>query len=138
MTFVTGSPCTEHLHGGFLPLSPSETSDCTRPLWTWPPPSPPSLASCSRGIIVGAAKEPKLEQNCWELLVHQECRRYFLLLLFFSFQIGVGCHSLLQGNLPRPGMEPRSPALQAKEVPFHFFIFIVDLQCCVRFCYITM
>ena len=26
---------------------------------------------------------------------------------------GVGCHFLLQGNLPTPGIEPRSPALQA-------------------------
>ena len=26
---------------------------------------------------------------------------------------GVGCHFLLQGNLPDPGIEPRSPALQA-------------------------
>ena len=26
---------------------------------------------------------------------------------------GVGCHALLQGNLPDPGIEPRSPSLQA-------------------------
>ena len=26
---------------------------------------------------------------------------------------GVGCHALLQGNLPDPGIEPRSPTLQA-------------------------
>ena len=26
---------------------------------------------------------------------------------------GVGCHALLQGNLPNPGIEPRSPAFQA-------------------------
>ena len=26
---------------------------------------------------------------------------------------GVGCHALLQGNLPNPGTEPGSPALQA-------------------------
>ena len=30
---------------------------------------------------------------------------------------GVGCHSLLQGTLPYPGMEPRSPALQADSSP---------------------
>ena len=30
---------------------------------------------------------------------------------------GVGCHSLLQGNLPDPGIEPRSPALQADSLP---------------------
>ena len=28
--------------------------------------------------------------------------------------IGVGCHALLQGNLPNPEIEPRSPALQEK------------------------
>ena len=27
---------------------------------------------------------------------------------------GVGCHVLLQGNLPKPGIEPGSPALQAE------------------------
>ena len=27
---------------------------------------------------------------------------------------GVGCHFLLQGNLPHPGIEPGSPALQAE------------------------
>ena len=26
---------------------------------------------------------------------------------------GLGCHFLLQGNLPDPGIEPKSPALQA-------------------------
>ena len=30
---------------------------------------------------------------------------------------GVGCHALLQGNLPNPGIEPRSPALQADCLP---------------------
>ena len=29
----------------------------------------------------------------------------------------VGCHALLQGNLPNPGTEPRSPALQADSLP---------------------
>ena len=29
----------------------------------------------------------------------------------------VGCHALLQGNLPNPGIEPRSPALQADSLP---------------------
>ena len=31
---------------------------------------------------------------------------------------GVGCHALLQGNLPNPGIEPRSPELQAHSLPF--------------------
>ena len=30
---------------------------------------------------------------------------------------GVGCHFLLQGNLPDPGIEPRSTALQADSLP---------------------
>ena len=30
---------------------------------------------------------------------------------------GVGCHALLQGNLPNPGIEPRSPSLQADSLP---------------------
>ena len=30
---------------------------------------------------------------------------------------GVGCHAFLRGNLPNPGIEPRSPALQADSLP---------------------
>ena len=30
---------------------------------------------------------------------------------------GVGCHFLLQGNLPNPGIEPGSPVLQANSLP---------------------
>ena len=30
---------------------------------------------------------------------------------------GVGCHFLLKGNLPNPGVEPRSPVLQADSLP---------------------
>ena len=29
----------------------------------------------------------------------------------------VGCHALLQGNLPNPGIKPRSPALQKDSLP---------------------
>ena len=29
----------------------------------------------------------------------------------------VACHALLQGDLPHPGIEPRSPALQADSLP---------------------
>ena len=31
--------------------------------------------------------------------------------------IGVGCHALLQGVLPNPGIEPGSPALQVDSLP---------------------
>ena len=34
---------------------------------------------------------------------------------------GVGCHFLLQGNLPGPGMEPRSPALAGRVFTEHLF-----------------
>ena len=34
-----------------------------------------------------------------------------------SKNTGVGCHALLQGNLPNPGIESRSPALQADSLP---------------------
>ena len=30
---------------------------------------------------------------------------------------GVGCHTLLQGDLPYPGLKPRSPSLQAVSLP---------------------
>ena len=30
---------------------------------------------------------------------------------------GVGCHALLQGNLPNPGIKPKSPAPQADSLP---------------------
>ena len=30
---------------------------------------------------------------------------------------GVGCHALLQGNLPNPGIKPRSPTLQVDSLP---------------------
>jgi len=30
---------------------------------------------------------------------------------------GVVCHALLQGNLPDPGIEPKSPALQGDSLP---------------------
>ena len=30
---------------------------------------------------------------------------------------GVGCHAVLQGDLPNPGIEPSAPALQADSLP---------------------
>ena len=30
---------------------------------------------------------------------------------------GVGCHFLLQGDIPNPGIEPESPAMQADSLP---------------------
>ena len=57
--------------------------------------------------------------------------------IFPGKNIGVGRHSLLQGNVPDPGIEPRSPAMQAdsllSEAPvlnITFFIFNFYLKCC--------
>ena len=36
---------------------------------------------------------------------------------FFRQEHGVGCHFLLQGYLPDPGMETGSPTLQADSLP---------------------
>ena len=36
---------------------------------------------------------------------------------YLGQNIGVGSHSLFQGNLPNPGIEPRSPALWADSLP---------------------
>ena len=36
---------------------------------------------------------------------------------FPGMNTGVGCYFLLQGNLPDPGIEPGSPALQADALP---------------------
>ena len=36
---------------------------------------------------------------------------------FLGKSTGVGCHFLLQGNLPDPGIEPGFPALQAEALP---------------------
>ena len=36
---------------------------------------------------------------------------------FLGNSTGVDCHFLLQGNLPDPGIEPRSPTLQADALP---------------------
>ena len=40
----------------------------------------------------------------------------------------MGSHSLLQGNFPYPGIEPRSPALQANSLPYEPPSSLVKLQ----------
>ena len=60
-----------------------------------------------------------VDQSCWTLYDPMDCS------LPGSFRpwdspgknTGVGCHSLLQGGLPNPGIEPGSPALQADSLP---------------------
>ena len=60
---------------------------------------------------------------------------------FSSKNTGVGCHSLLQGDLPDPGVGPKSPALQADSLPSeplrelreapkftHLFIYLFTFQ----------
>ena len=36
---------------------------------------------------------------------------------FLGKNIGVGCHFLLQGGLPNPGIKPGSPAVQVDSLP---------------------
>ena len=57
--------------------------------------------------------------------------------IFPGKNIGVGRHSLLQGNLPDPGVKPRSPAMQADSLlskapvlNITFFILNFYLKCC--------
>ena len=52
---------------------------------------------------------------------------------------GVGCHFLFGGNLPDPGIEPMSPALQADSLLLsyqrHVFICVCVYMCvCVCVC----
>ena len=35
---------------------------------------------------------------------------------------GAGCHFLLQGDLPEPGINTRSPALVSRTFPNHYFL----------------
>ena len=62
------------------------------------------------------------------LLSHFSCVRLFMIPWIIGHQAplpwdspgkntAVGCHFLLQGNLPNPGIEPKSPALQADSLP---------------------
>ena len=61
--------------------------------------------------------------NCeWVILIivqQDELQPTRLLCLWDSLgkNTGVGCHFLLQGNLPNPGVKPRSPTLQADSLP---------------------
>ena len=50
----------------------------------------------------------------------------------------MGCHALLQGNLPDPGIEPRSlmsPALAGGFFFFFFFYHRVTWEALVNLCY---
>ena len=44
---------------------------------------------------------------------------------------GVGCHSLLQGNLPNPGIETGSPALQVDSLPLSHWGSPLQFSCSV-------
>ena len=50
---------------------------------------------------------------------------------FFRQEYGVGCHFLLQENLPEPGIEPRSPLLS--EPPRKHKTHIYTLKVCVLY-----
>ena len=62
--------------------------------------------------------ESEVTQSCPTLCDPMDCSppgsSVFLLLQYSPDKnTGMGCHFLLQGDLPHPGIEPRSPALQA-------------------------
>ena len=42
---------------------------------------------------------------------------------------GVGCHSLLQGNLPNPGIEPGFPVLHTDSLPSELCVFVCVCVC---------
>ena len=52
---------------------------------------------------------------CFE--VRETCKAPLSIEDFPGKNTRVGCHALLQGNLPNPGIKPRSPALQADSLP---------------------
>ena len=56
-------------------------------------------------------------QSCQTLLTLWTVAPQSPLFMEFSRHNGVSSHSLLQGNLPDPWIQPRSPALQADSLP---------------------
>ena len=72
-------------------------------LWNETPPqqeaTPQQSSPCS----------PQLEKVTKTQCSHKEVLFFFLI----KKNTGVGCHSLLRGNLPNPGIESTPPALQA-------------------------
>ena len=78
----------------------------------------------TRGFVV--MFELNLQQLCRDisesenhLVMTDSCRLHGLYSLWDSpgQNTGVGNHSFLQGDLPNPGIEPRSPTLQADSLP---------------------
>ena len=63
--------------------------------------------------------EVKVTQLCLTLCDHMDCSPPGSSVHGDSpgKNTGVGCHALLQGNLSNPGIQPRSPALQADSLP---------------------
>ena len=73
----------------------------------------------SIGKFSHIVSEGKVTQSCSTLCDPQDCSPpgFSVPWNSLSKNTGVGCHSLLQGNLPHPGIEPRSPVLQADSLP---------------------
>ena len=60
--------------------------------------------------------ESEVAQSCPTLCDPVDCRSHQAPLCPWDSpgkNTGVGCHFLLQWNLPNPGIEPRSPTLEA-------------------------
>ena len=62
--------------------------------------------SVSRSVVLGTLCNPTAV-----------ARQTPLSMVFSCMNTGVGCHALLQADLPDPGNEPRSPALQTDSLP---------------------
>ena len=69
------------------------------------------FSSDSAAYIMGTLKV-KVAQSCLTLCNPMDCPWNFL-----GQNTGVGSLSFCQGNLPNPGIEPRSPTLQADSLP---------------------
>ena len=68
---------------------------------------------------VVSGSESEVTQSCPTLCDPMDCSPpgSFHPWSFLSKSTGVGCHFLLQGNLPDPGIEPGYPSLQVDALP---------------------
>ena len=68
----------------------------------------------TKGTFHAKESESEFAQSCPTVCDPMDCSPPGSSSMGFSRQeYWRGCHFLLQGNLPDPGIEPRSPALQA-------------------------
>ena len=76
----------------------------------------------------GCCMSVLVTQSCSTLCDPRDCARLLCPWGFPGKNTEVGCHSLLQGNLPKPGIKPWSPALQGasliSELPGKLFCYM--------------